>query len=98
MRSVSARQEKLSAAVLNAAISTKGLYGLYGSYLMVCGCLQEDAHCAVLQVDSTTNTGFFGVFDGHGGQEVARYSSLRMVRRSDFNRAAWLFVKSQTCT
>lgn len=43
------------------------------------GCLQEDAHAAVLQIDPSTQTGFFGVFDGHGGQEVAKYCSLRMV-------------------
>lgn len=41
--------------------------------------LQEDAHCAVLEVDPSNQTGFFGVFDGHGGQEVAKYCSLRMV-------------------
>lgn len=43
------------------------------------GLLQEDAHCAVLEVDPENQTGFFGVFDGHGGQEVAKYCSLRMV-------------------
>lgn len=33
----------------------------------------EDAHSAVLDVDSKTRTGFFAVFDGHGGKEVAKF-------------------------
>ncbi|KAK9805386.1 hypothetical protein WJX73_009935 [Symbiochloris irregularis] len=40
----------------------------------------EDAHCAVLEVEPDNHTGFFGVFDGHGGQEVAKYCSLRMAQ------------------
>ena len=41
---------------------------------------QEDAHAALLDLDASTGTGFFGVFDGHGGKEVARYAALHLVR------------------
>ncbi|KAK9790308.1 hypothetical protein WJX73_000789 [Symbiochloris irregularis] len=41
----------------------------------------EDAHCAVLDLGSGEQTGFFGVFDGHGGPEVARYCSLHMAQQ-----------------
>lgn len=40
--------------------------------------LQEDAHSAVLDLDASTGTGFFGVFDGHGGKEVAKYAALHL--------------------
>uniref|UniRef100_I1P1V7 protein-serine/threonine phosphatase n=1 Tax=Oryza glaberrima TaxID=4538 RepID=I1P1V7_ORYGL len=33
----------------------------------------EDAHAAILSLDDTTSTSFFGVYDGHGGAEVASY-------------------------
>ncbi|EEE57307.1 hypothetical protein OsJ_07390 [Oryza sativa Japonica Group] len=33
----------------------------------------EDAHAAILNLDDTTSTSFFGVYDGHGGAEVALY-------------------------
>ena len=41
--------------------------------------LQEDAHSVVLDLDSA-KSGFFGVFDGHGGKEVAKFSALYLVR------------------
>nr|XP_015625179.1 probable protein phosphatase 2C 16 isoform X2 [Oryza sativa Japonica Group] len=33
----------------------------------------EDAHAAILNLDDATSTSFFGVYDGHGGAEVALY-------------------------
>ncbi len=41
--------------------------------------VQEDAHSAVLDVDSTSRTGFFAVFDGHGGKEVAKFCASHLV-------------------
>ena len=40
--------------------------------------LQEDAHLAALNVDNKCSV--FGVFDGHGGREVAKYVSMYLVR------------------
>ncbi|XP_018329464.1 probable protein phosphatase CG10417 isoform X2 [Agrilus planipennis] len=37
---------------------------------------QEDAHNCILDYD--TNTSFFAVYDGHGGHEVASYTSLKL--------------------
>ena len=52
--------------------------------------LQEDAHCAVLDLDASSGTGFFGVFDGHGGKEVSRYAALHLVRPSTpVSAAGW---------
>lgn len=48
-----------------------------------CTCsLQEDAHAVSLDVDGSTKTGFFGVFDGHGGKEVALFTAFHMVSGS----------------
>lgn len=33
-----------------------------------------------LDVGSDGKTGFFAVFDGHGGKEVAKFAALKMVR------------------
>ncbi|PNT68629.1 probable protein phosphatase 2C 21 [Brachypodium distachyon] len=33
----------------------------------------EDAHAAILDLDGSQSTSFFGVYDGHGGAEVALY-------------------------
>ncbi|KQJ99482.1 probable protein phosphatase 2C 21 isoform X2 [Brachypodium distachyon] len=33
----------------------------------------EDAHAAILDLDGSQSTSFFGVYDGHGGGEVALY-------------------------
>ena len=43
---------------------------------------QEDAHSAVLDLDASSGTGFFGVFDGHGGKEVAKYAALHLASPS----------------
>lgn len=42
--------------------------------------LQEDAHAVVLDLDPAAKCGFFAVFDGHGGKEVAKFCALYMVR------------------
>jgi serine/threonine protein phosphatase PrpC len=41
---------------------------------------QEDAHAMSLDVGNDGKTGFFAVFDGHGGKEVAKFVALKMVR------------------
>ncbi len=33
----------------------------------------------MLDLDASSGTGFFGVFDGHGGKEVSRYAALHLV-------------------
>ena len=40
--------------------------------------MQEDAHVVKLELSGVSNAAFFGVYDGHGGAEVARYCSLHM--------------------
>jgi serine/threonine protein phosphatase PrpC len=35
--------------------------------------VQEDAHVAVLDLDGKEDAAFFGIFDGHGGPQVARF-------------------------
>lgn len=46
--------------------------------------LQEDAHATVLNVSDAegqdSTIGFFGVFDGHGGKEVALFAAKHLVR------------------
>ena len=42
--------------------------------------LQEDAHATVLQLDPGGSTAMFGVFDGHGGKQVAKYTAQHLVR------------------
>ena len=34
----------------------------------------EDTYCHVDKIAGDPSAGFFGVFDGHGGQEVARFT------------------------
>ncbi len=41
---------------------------------------QEDAHAMAMGLGVDGKTGFFAVFDGHGGKEVAKYVALYMVR------------------
>lgn len=48
--------------------------------------LQEDAHSIVLQLDGSDGggqadptVGLFGVFDGHGGKEVAKFVANHLV-------------------
>lgn len=40
--------------------------------------MQEDAHVAALDVGNGCS--IFGVFDGHGGREVAKFVSIYLVR------------------
>ena len=37
--------------------------------------IQEDAHVANAKFNSNVNEALFGVFDGHGGREVAVFSN-----------------------
>ncbi len=41
---------------------------------------QEDAHATVLQLEADGRTAMFGVFDGHGGKQVAKYVAQHLVR------------------
>jgi hypothetical protein len=41
---------------------------------------QEDAHATVLQLEADGRTALFGVFDGHGGKQVAKYVAQHLVR------------------
>jgi hypothetical protein len=43
-----------------------------------CGCLQEDAHVAKLNLGGYKDRGFFGIFDGHGGAQVAKFCAKHM--------------------
>ncbi|KAM3317449.1 hypothetical protein ACQJBY_035243 [Aegilops geniculata] len=38
----------------------------------------EDAHSAILDLDGSSSTSFFGVYDGHGGANVALYCAKRL--------------------
>ncbi|KAK9843641.1 hypothetical protein WJX81_000782 [Elliptochloris bilobata] len=38
----------------------------------------EDAHATVLQLDPEGTTAMFGVFDGHGGKQVAKYTAQHL--------------------
>ena len=38
----------------------------------------EDAHSVVLDLDGSPHSGFFGVFDGHGGKEVAKFCASHL--------------------
>ncbi|RUS23103.1 phosphatase 2C-like domain-containing protein [Endogone sp. FLAS-F59071] len=40
----------------------------------------EDAHTTILKLDGS-NVGFFAVYDGHGGQNVAKFSGGRLHKR-----------------
>ena len=41
-------------------------------------CMQEDAHVAVLNLDGRSDSAFFGIFDGHGGAQVAKFCAKHM--------------------
>ena len=40
--------------------------------------LQEDAHVATLNFDGREDVAFFGVYDGHGGAQVAKFCAMHM--------------------
>ncbi|CAG8447302.1 5388_t:CDS:2 [Acaulospora morrowiae] len=50
----------------------------------------EDAHTTLLQILDKKGYSFFGVYDGHGGQNVAKYSGVhlhdRIVKDSNFGK------------
>jgi len=41
----------------------------------------EDAHCALLSLPYDSSNSYFGVFDGHGGAEVAKYCAEHLHER-----------------
>uniref|UniRef100_A0A0D9W6T0 protein-serine/threonine phosphatase n=1 Tax=Leersia perrieri TaxID=77586 RepID=A0A0D9W6T0_9ORYZ len=49
----------------------------------------EDAHATIEDLDVSTNTSFFGVYDGHGGCAVARYCAnhlhTKVLEQEDFS-------------
>jgi Protein phosphatase 2C len=40
--------------------------------------VQEDAHVAALNFDGREDVAFFGVYDGHGGAQVAKFCAMHM--------------------
>jgi hypothetical protein len=52
--------------------------------------LQEDAHVATLDFDGHEEIAFFGVYDGHGGAQVARFCAMHMpdelLRRPEYKK------------
>lgn len=39
----------------------------------------EDAHTAIPRIEGLTDHGFFACYDGHGGDQVAKYSGLHVI-------------------
>ncbi|RHZ57015.1 hypothetical protein Glove_395g56 [Diversispora epigaea] len=58
----------------------------------------EDAHTTLLQILDKKGFSFFGVYDGHGGQNVAKYSGDHLhgciVEDSDFGKNLELAIKN----
>lgn len=48
-------------------------------YLWCVSTLQEDAHAVELDLDPATGAVLFGVFDGHGGRQVADLCAANVV-------------------
>jgi protein phosphatase 1G len=46
--------------------------------LLCSSCFQEDAHVAQLNFGGKDEVAFFGVFDGHGGAQVAKFCAMHM--------------------
>jgi len=73
---------------------TNGKYAYGSSSMQGYRTSQEDAHMCLLDFD--TDTCLFGVFDGHGGSEVAQYTSKKFpeflknneyYKKADYERA-----------
>lgn len=52
--------------------------------------MQEDAHVATLNFGNREDVAFFGVYDGHGGAQVAKFCAMHMpdelLRNAKYNK------------
>jgi len=56
---------------------------------------QEDAHAHTLPIKSNPNIGFFGVFDGHGGDFTSNYVAEHVLQHIEQSEAYTQYLKSK---